>query len=75
MKAKAQLKSYEELEFAITLTGTVSDWRALKRQLDKLNDKALFYAWPLSGLTSAVDSVLVQLDKTHEASVQKEETK
>lgn len=73
MQAKAKLNNYEELEFAITLTATVNDWRVMLRQLKKMNENGHYFAWPLSSLTGAIDKTLAELDKTHAASVEKKE--
>ena len=64
MQVKAQLKSYEALDLQITLTAPVEDWRAAAKQLQLLTRDG-HIAWPLSGLTSCIDQMLLNLDKTH----------
>lgn len=65
MRALAKLKPNEEQEFSITLTASVSDWRALIRQMDAIKNGA-WYAWPASTLVSAIQGVISDLDKTYE---------
>ena len=72
MKAKAQLTGYEGIEFSITLTAPVEDWRAVLRQLDKTTEGG-WIAWPLSGFANAVRETLKNLDKTHYAAIEKDE--
>ena len=72
MQAKAKLSSYEDVEFSITLTAPVTDWRAMNRQLEKLQTDAggsPFFAWPLSSLVSSIKETLAKLDRTHDVSV------
>lgn len=64
MQTKAQLKSYETLEFAITLTAPVEDWRAMLKRLEGLKDSG-HYAWPVGGFVGCIRSMLENLDKTH----------
>jgi len=77
MKVKAGLKSYEELDFSITIDASVSDWRALLALLEKMNktsgnhthvwpSSGSMYAWPLGGIVDSVRKMLENLDKTHE---------
>lgn len=73
MQVKAQLKSYEELDFALTITAPVSDWRALLRQLEKMKGDSYSYAWPVGGVVGSVRSMLDNLDKTHADAVLKED--
>ena len=64
MNIKAQLTSYENVPFTITLTAPVEDWRAAMKQLTKLKEHG-YYTWPLSGFVSSIDKMLSDLDKTH----------
>lgn len=64
MNVKAQLKSYEKLDFSVTLTAPVEDWRAARKQLEKIKDNG-WMAWPLSGFVDCIDKMLADLDKTH----------
>ena len=64
MIVKAQLKSYEEVKFSITLTAPVTDWRAVMKQLANLKDHG-WTAWPLSGFVGCIEKMLSDLDKTH----------
>jgi hypothetical protein len=73
MNVKGQLKSYEELEFSITLTAPVNDWRVLLKQLERIKQETGYYAWPVGGFVGAVSSMLSDLDKTHSGVVRKED--
>jgi hypothetical protein len=75
MRVKSSLSSYENVEFTITLTAPVEDWRALLRLVEKLNTAAgnYTYAWPLGGLIGAVRSMLENLDKTHADAICKDD--
>lgn len=64
MNVKAQLSSYEGLDFSITLTAPVGDWRAALKQAQRLKDGP-WIAWPLSGFIHSIESMLDDLDKTH----------
>ena len=64
MQVKAQLKSYESVEFSITLTAPVEDWRAALRQCEGLKNGG-WTAWPLSGFVGGIEKMLANLDKTH----------
>lgn len=74
MNVKASLQSYEEVEFSITMTAPVEDWRALVRQIEKLNGSSRLCAWPLSGVLNCIQSTLSDLDRTHAGSVAKDST-
>jgi hypothetical protein len=54
MNVKAQLKSYEDVEFSVNMTAPVEDWRALLRELEKMKGDALYYAWPVGGVVGCV---------------------
>lgn len=72
MDAKGKLQSYELVEFSITLTAPVTDWRAMSRQIKDLSSKATgspWLCWPLSNLDASIERMLSDLDKTHEASI------
>jgi len=66
MYSRAKLSSYEKLEFTISTTAPVSDWRALLEQLRSLLGDGC-YAWPAIGFVSTVEDILANLDKTHHA--------
>lgn len=72
MHTKAQLKSYEDLEFAITITAPVEDWRAMLKRLEGLKDGGS-YAWPVGGFVGCIRSMVENLDKTHADSIRKED--
>jgi hypothetical protein len=73
MQTKARLSSYEEVEFSITLTAPVSDWRTMLKKLEDLNRPNVHYAWPVGGLVGCIRSMLDNLDKTHADAVRKED--
>ena len=64
MNVKAQLKSYEALEFSLTLTAPVEDWRSALKQLTKLKEHG-YFPWPLGGFVDSIEKMLIALDKTH----------
>ena len=72
MQTKAQLQSYENLEFEITLTAPVDDWRAMLKRLEGLKEGG-GYVWPVSGFVGCIRSMLDNLDKTHADVVRKED--
>lgn len=67
MKTKAALQPNEELEFSITVTATVADWKSLLRQFEKMNEKSIWYAWPLSTFVDQINQVMVRLNKVYHA--------
>ena len=71
MQVKAQLKSYEKLQFSLTIGAPVEDWRALLKELEKMKGEALYYPWPVGGIVGCVRSMLDNLDKTHADAVLK----
>ena len=71
MQVKAQLKSYEDLEFSLAISAPVGDWRALLRQLEKMKGDSFSYGWPVGGIVGCVRSMLDNLDKTHTDAVLK----
>jgi hypothetical protein len=73
MQVKAQLQSYENLDFSLKITAPVEDWRELLRQLEKMKGDAVYYAWPVGGIVGSVRSMLDNLDKTHADAVLKED--
>lgn len=73
MEAKAQLQSYEQVEFSIKLTAPVTDWRAMMKQIEKMKGDSFMYGWPLSSLVGCIDKMLRDLDKTHADSVRAED--
>ena len=73
MKSKAKLASYEDLEFSITLTAPVADWRNMLKKLEPLQSSAGYYQWPVGGLVGCIGSMLSNLDKTHADAVVKED--
>lgn len=73
MIVKAQLKSYEKLEFSLNITAPVEDWRALLRKLAEMKGDSLYYPWPVGGVVGSVRSMLDNLDKTHSDAVCKED--
>ena len=64
MNVKAKLNSYESVEFSITLTAPVEDWRAALKQLEKLKQYG-YYTWPMGGFVDCIQKMLNDLDKTH----------
>lgn len=74
MDAKATLQSYEQVEFSITMTAPVTDWRAMLSQIQKLNGNNYSCAWPLSGFKAAISKMLDNLDKTHEGTITNQTT-
>lgn len=64
MNVKAQLKSYEQVDFSITLSAPVSDWRAALAQFEGLRNHG-HVAWPLLGLRACIEKMLDDLDRTH----------
>lgn len=64
MKTRAALSSYEQVEFSITTTAPVSDWRAALKQFEKMTGDG-WVGWPLSGFTACIRKMLEDLDKTH----------
>lgn len=73
MHVKAQLKSYEKLNFSLAISAPVEDWRAFLKQLEKMKGDALYYAWPVGGVVGCVQSMLDNLDKTHADAVLKQD--
>lgn len=67
MDVKARLGNYDKIQFSITLTAPVEDWRAMLRQLESLKSTAGYYAWPAGGFIECVQKMLADLDKTHAA--------
>ena len=67
MITKAHLVLKDEDEFSITVTATVGDWKALCRQIDKMNDGRAGVAWPLSNITHQIREVFDALGKTYMA--------
>lgn len=73
MQVKAKLTRYEDLEFSITLTAPVKDWREALTQVEKLIAYG-HIAWPLGGFASCIREMLNGLDRTHaDVLVRKEE--
>ena len=69
MRAVSELSSYEEVEFSITITAKVKDWRRMLDVLCKLNP----IGWPLVVLRETLEKSLQRLDKTHSVSVEDKE--
>lgn len=67
MQVKAELSSYEAVQFSITTTANVEEWRAAVKQIDALHKSAdiLYVRWPLSGFVACIKKMLADLDKTH----------
>ena len=66
MIVKAQLKAYEELEFAITISAPVGHWRKVLKQLEQLPvayDRQI--EWPLADVKECIERMLKDLDRTH----------
>ncbi len=72
MDVRAELQSYEQVKFSITLSAPVEDWRAMLKRLEGLKD-GYHYAWPVGGFVGCIQSVLDNLDKTHVDVVRKED--
>jgi len=67
MRVKAELDSYENVNFIITINAKVSDWRSTIEQIDELCKAARRDGvdWPLSALHACIHRMLFDLDKTH----------
>ena len=75
MQVKAQLKSYEDLEFSITLVAPVCDWRVLRKNLEQIRSaNYAAFPWPVSGFVACIDQMLSELDKAHADVLVKEKT-
>lgn len=69
MKTKAALQPNNDLEFTISITAPVGDWKALQRQIEKLNANSAWHGWPLSTIVAQINNVMDRLDKVYHADV------
>jgi hypothetical protein len=60
MEIRYKVKTPDEVLATMTITAPVGDFRALKKRLDEAPSA---YAWPLSGLVTAVRGVIEQAEK------------